>query len=141
MEKAMRRVIVAEDYLPIREICQRLLADDADVVAVVGTGEDAVREANTHRPDVVVLDISMPGMNGLQAARLIRSALPAVAILFLSSHTSSAYVDAAREIGACGFVFKQRLVQDLHQAIESIDSGKFFVSALPAHASGRERAH
>ena len=125
----MRRVVVAEDYLPMREICQRLLADRADVVAAVATGEDVVREAHAHQPDVVVLDISMPGMNGLEAARRIRSALPAVSILFISSHTSAAYVEAARELGARGFIFKQRLVQDLYQAIDSIDSGEFFVSA------------
>ena len=127
----MTRVVIAEDYVPIREICLRLLAGVAEVVATAGNGDDAVSVAVKHRPDVVLLDVSMPGMNGFDAARRIRELVPDAAIIFISSHVSEAYIDAARALGAAGYVFKQRLVQDLATAVETTGRGSFFLSQPP----------
>src|SRR5688572_5516118 len=109
----MPRILIAEDYVPIREMCVRLLSQCAEIVAAVGSANEAVREAGTQQPDIVLLDVSMPGMSGLDAARQIGTTMPGVVIIFLSSYTSAAYVEAARAAGACGYVFKHRLVQDL----------------------------
>ena len=124
----MPRILIADDYVPIREMCVRLLSECAEIVAAVGTANEAIREAGTQQPDIVMLDVSMPGMSGLDAARQISATMPGVTIVFLSSYTSGAYVEAARDAGACGYVFKQRLVQDLRTAVQTARRGSFFVS-------------
>src|SRR5688500_8082055 len=127
----MMKVVLAEDYVPIREVCARLVAGTCEVVASVSTGDGAVRADDEHRRDIVVLDITMPGIGGIEAARQIKAQHPEIAIVFISSHTAGQYVAAAQEIGAGGYVFKHRLVQDLQAALDAAVSNTFFVSPEP----------
>ena len=133
----MLRVLLAEDYIPIREVCARLVAGNSEIVASVGTGDDAVTAADQHHPDVVVLDVTMPGIGGIEAACQIKARHPEIAIVFISSHTAGQYIAAAREIGAGGYVFKHRLVQDLQAALAAAVSKSFFVSPEPTSSVAR----
>ena len=123
-------VLLAEDHLIVREGLRGLLAPEADI-AVVGeaiTGRQAVDMARKLRPDVIVMDIAMPLLNGLEAARQIRLAVPKAKILILSAHSDDAYVERAAEMGAAGYLVKQTSVHTLKEAIRAVHKGHTFYS-------------
>ena len=123
-------VLLAEDHLIVREGFRSLLKSETDI-AVVGeaqTGRQAVALAKKLRPDLVVMDIAMPLLNGLEATRQIRQALPGAKVLMLSAHSDDAYVDQALAFGAVGFLLKQTSAQDLSRAIREVHTGKTFFS-------------
>jgi DNA-binding NarL/FixJ family response regulator len=100
---------------------------------VVGTAHDGVEALDavgTLRPDVVVLDISMPGMTGLEVASTLRHRGSSAAVVFLTVHADHDFVVAAQEAGGTGYVIKRRLVSDLMVAVQEARAGRSFVSAL-----------
>jgi len=111
------RVVVADDYAETRARIVRLLEFQFDVVATVADGQAAVEACGALHPDVVVLDITMPVLNGLQAADIIRNLPDAPRIVFLTAHDDSEFARAARELGASALVPKRRMVADLVPAV------------------------
>jgi DNA-binding NarL/FixJ family response regulator len=102
-------VLLAEDHMIVREGFRKLLAaeDDIEVVGEAQTGRQAVALAKKLRPAVVVMDIAMPLLNGLEATRQIRKTIPGTKVLILSAHSDDAYVEQAIAFGAVGFLLKQ----------------------------------
>jgi len=123
-------VLLAEDHMIVREGFRRLLEaeDDLEVVGEAQTGREAVALARKLRPAVVVMDIAMPLLNGLEAMRQIRKAVPDTKVLILSAHSDDAYVEHATELGAAGFLLKQTSSHDLSQAIREVRKGNTFFS-------------
>jgi two-component system response regulator NreC len=133
--RGLIRVLLAEDHETVREGL-RLLIDaepDMTVVAQVGDGQAAVETAAALTPDVVVLDLSMPGMTGLAAMRAIRSAGVSSAVVVLTRHDDAAYVRGLLDAGANGYVLKQSASGELIRAIRvTADGGRYLDPALPA---------
>jgi DNA-binding NarL/FixJ family response regulator len=124
-------VLLAEDHAIVREGLHRLLKTEADieVVGEAQTGRQTVTMAKKLRPDVIVMDIAMPLLNGLEATRQILKILPATKVLILSAHGDDAYVERALELGAVGFLLKQASSHELPTAIREVKEGRPFFSA------------
>lgn len=123
-------VLLAEDHQIVREGLKRLLESEKDI-AVVGeadTGRKAVELTCALNPSVVVMDIAMPQMNGLEATRQILETLPGTKVLILSAHNDDVYVDRVMEIGAVGYLIKQTSAHILSEAIREVEKGKTFFS-------------
>jgi DNA-binding NarL/FixJ family response regulator len=123
-------VLLAEDHMVVREGFRKLLEaeDDIEVIGEAQTGRQAVELTRKLRPTVVVMDIAMPLLNGLEATRQIRKAVPGTKVVILSAHSDDAYVDQAIAIGAVGFLLKQTSSHDLSVAIREVQKGKAFFS-------------
>ena len=123
-------VLIAEDHMIVREGFRKLLEAEADleVVGEAQTGRQAVALAKKLRPAVVVMDIAMPLLNGLEATRQIRKAIPGTKVLMLSAHSDDAYVEQAIAFGAVGFLLKQTSSHDLSRAIREVQKGNTFFS-------------
>lgn len=121
-------IILAEDHPPIAEQMCHLLAEDFDVLAVVGHGEALVKAVLRLRPDVVVTDISMPGMDGMQAARELINERPALGVVFVTVHDDPALVRKALDIGKA-YVLKASAGEELVDAVHSVLNGGRFLSA------------
>lgn len=127
------RIVIADDDPAVVHEIGDLLGTRFDVVATAANGLALIEAVRQFLPDLVVTDISMPQMNGIQAARRITSEFPAVKVVMLSVHDDSDYVDAAFDAGASGYVLKLDGGQELIPAIESVLAG---VSYRPAGARG-----
>lgn len=120
-------LLLAEDEFLIQEGYLRpLLAPHFDIVAAVGGGLEAVEAAEQLRPAIVLLDVSLPGLNGFDAARQILAHRPDCLVLFVSNYTERVYVEEARSIGASGYVLKNRIVSELVPAIQMALAGHFY---------------
>jgi len=115
-------VLIADDHRMFAEALQAILATDdrIEVVGLAGDGAEAVRMAINTRPDVILMDISMPVMDGLQATKQIRTQWPTACVLMLTGSNSRFDVDRAREAGAAGYVTKERIAAELIDAILEI---------------------
>ena len=122
------RVLLADDHPDFLAVAARLLEGEYEVVQAVGDGESLLHEAAHLRPEIVVLDISMPGLNGIEAARRLKAAGGAAAVVFLTVHSDPDYVRAALAAGARGYVVKSRLASDLLPALREALAGRSFVS-------------
>jgi DNA-binding NarL/FixJ family response regulator len=122
------RVLLAEDNAIIRFALRRIVEAHAELIAEADDGQAAVELAEKLKPDVVLLDISMPRLSGLDAARLIKTRLPNVRILILSNYSDAAHIDEAFRIGADGYVLKGSAIFQLPQAIKDALSGRTFRS-------------
>jgi DNA-binding NarL/FixJ family response regulator len=120
--------LLADDHADFLAVAALLLEGEFEVVKTVGDGESVVRETSRLRPEVVVLDISMPGLNGIEAARRLKAAGGAAVVVFLTVHSDPDYVRAAQEAGALGYVVKSRLASDLLPALREALAGRSFVS-------------
>jgi DNA-binding NarL/FixJ family response regulator len=123
-------VLLAEDHTIVREGLRRLLSaeHDIEVVGEATSGRHAVELTAKLRPAVVVMDIAMPLLNGLEATRQIRQAVPDAQVLILSAHSDDAYVEAAMALGAAGYLIKQTSAQCLSEAIREVRKGNSFFS-------------
>lgn len=134
------RIVLADDHPSYRRVVKELIEQEADllVVAEAQDGADAVTVAALTRPDVVVLDVAMPRMDGMEAARRILAADPAVRVLALSLHYEACYVDGMLGAGACGYVLKQDAFTDLAAAIRAAAQGRQFVSPALGARTARD---
>ncbi len=125
------RVLIADDHAVVREGIRRILEGEPGfvVVAEAGTAADAVTLAGAHRPDVVVLDITMPGGSGLEAAALIGRAAPEAAVLMLSMHDNPEYVRESARAGAQGYLLKDSAATELRQAVRAVHRGERYFAA------------
>jgi DNA-binding NarL/FixJ family response regulator len=123
-------VLLAEDHQIVREGFRSLLEHehDIEVVGEAATGRQAVQLTRQHRPAVVVMDIAMPLLNGLEATRQIRKDFPDTKVLILSAHSDDAYVQQAIALGAAGFLLKQTSSDNLAIAIREVQKGNTFFS-------------
>ena len=124
-------VLLAEDHQIVREGFRSLLKREGDieVVAEAADGRQAVQLTRKLRPAVVVMDIAMPLLNGLEATRQIRKDFPDTRVLILSAHSDDAYVEQASVLGAAGFLLKQTSSDNLATAIREVQKGNTFYSA------------
>lgn len=119
------KVLIAEDHTMVREGLSIMLRMEPDM-EVVGEAQDgrlAVAMAMDFQPDVVLMDIAMPGLNGLEATRHLVKALPATRIIILTAHCDDAYVQSAVDSGAAGFLLKQDSIHDVCRAIREVRQG------------------
>jgi DNA-binding NarL/FixJ family response regulator len=124
----MIRLLVAEDHEAMREKVVGTLKGEYTIVDAVGGGEEMLNAESLISPDVVVLDISMPVVNGIEAATRLRQRNSKAKIVFLTVHDEPEYVEAALAIGAHGYVIKSRLASDLCLAVREAMAGRRFVS-------------
>jgi DNA-binding NarL/FixJ family response regulator len=126
--KGRARVLIADDHRPMLDRIAALLADEFFVVGAVGDGDELVEAAADLRPDVIVLDISMPRVNGLEAAARIAASGTRPPIVCLTAHEEPDFMLAAWDAGALAYVTKVRLAADLLPAIRAALGGRRFVS-------------
>ncbi|MBL7201389.1 MAG: response regulator transcription factor [Anaerolineae bacterium] len=119
-------VMLVEDHVLMREGTRELLdrEEDIQVIAEAGDGEQAVWLANTQRPDVIIMDIAMPKLNGLEATRTIKAANPGCAVLVLTAYDDDQYVFAFLEAGAAGYLLKDVSIDELIKAIRAVYAGE-----------------
>ncbi len=122
------KVLLADDHLMVVEGLKRLLEPEFDLVDVVDNGERLLEAASRLHPDVVVSDISMPGMTGLDALARLKASDPVVRMVFLTMHHNVAYAREALHAGALGFVLKHSAVAELIFAVRAAMAGHIFVS-------------
>ena len=127
-------ILLVEDHAMVREGVRHMLEMEGDfeVVGEAQDGREAVAKVKKFRPAVVVMDIAMPLLNGLEAARQVLKELPATKVLMLSAHSDDAYIKNAAESGASGFLLKQTSAHVVSQAIREVQAGKKFFCPLVA---------
>jgi two-component system response regulator NreC len=123
------RLLLADDNAPVRRSLKTLLEREGfEVIGEASDGHQAVSLAGRHRPDVILLDLSMPYLNGIEAARQIRKSNPQARTIILTVHREYHYVLEALEAGARGYILKSRAVEDLANAIHQVAGGEVFLS-------------
>jgi DNA-binding NarL/FixJ family response regulator len=120
------KIILAEDHVLVREGTRELLDQEGDlqVVAEAGDGEEAVQLVARHDPDVVVMDIAMPKLNGIEATRQIKEISPTTAVLVLTAYDDDEYIFALLEAGAAGYLLKDVSTRELVEAIRAVEAGE-----------------
>jgi len=124
MEKI--KVMLAEDHVVVREGTRELIQheDDMEVVGEAGDGEEAVALAPHVKPDVIIMDVNMPKLNGIEATKQIKMKMPSVAILVLTAYDNDQYVSALLEAGAAGYLLKNIKGRELIDAVRAVNSGE-----------------
>jgi DNA-binding NarL/FixJ family response regulator len=127
---SLMRVLVVEDFAPFCEFVRSTLAErpDVQVIGEVADGLEAVQKAELLEPNLVLLDIGLPTLNGIEAARQISKLAPKSKIIFVSQESSREVVQAALNVGAWGYVVKTKAAIDLLAAVDAVFEGKRFVS-------------
>jgi two-component system, NarL family, response regulator NreC len=128
------RILLADDHTVVRQGLRKVLEERPEwqVVAEAGDGRDAVRLAEQHRPDVAVVDVAMPLLNGIEATRQITKRAPQTKVLVLSMYSDEAYVTQMLKAGATGYLLKDSADVDLLQAVQAVSQGKSFFSPAVA---------
>ncbi len=135
-------VLLAEDHQIVRQGLRALLEteEDIEIICEAENGRQAVRLAKEHQPQVLLLDIAMPYLNGLETARQILQAKPGSRILILSAHSDVGYLEKAVDLGVAGFLIKQTSANMLSTAIRAVAQGKrFFSPSLSKHLAEYEK--
>ncbi len=120
--------MVAEDHAIVRTSVVRLLAQHYDVVGTVSDGQALLEATQTLQPDVLVVDLSLPLISGIEAASILQRTERPSKIVLLTVHNDPDFVRAARDAGALGYVLKQQMNTDLPEAIEKANAGEYFTS-------------
>lgn len=125
------RILLVEDFKPYRSQIIAVLSKNPDlkVVSEAGDGAEAVAQAHNLKPDIILMDIGLPTLNGLDAARQIRGLAPSARIIFLTQQIDVDFVREAFTLGACGYVHKQDAARELLVAVANVSRGERFVSA------------
>jgi DNA-binding NarL/FixJ family response regulator len=124
------RVLLADDHALILEGLRKVLDKEFEIVGVAENGIDLVMEAERLKPDAVVLDIAMPLMNGIEAARQVKKAGPSIKIVVLSQRAERQYVQAAFRSGVSGYVLKQSAAGELTSALREVLAGRYYVTPM-----------
>ena len=128
------RILVVDDFEMFRQLVVELLGirPELQVIGEASDGLEALQKAVKLRPDLILLEIRLPSLNGIEVARQMRSLVPESKIIFLTQESSSDVVQTALDLGARGYVTKVKAQADLFAAVEAVLSGKTFVSDLSA---------
>jgi len=120
------RILIADDHAFVREGTRRILEQEPDleVVAEAGNGEEAVALASELKPDVAIIDVAMPKLDGIEATRRIKALCPAVAVLVLSAYDDDQFVFGLLEAGAAGYLLKSVRGHEIVEAIRAVDAGE-----------------
>jgi DNA-binding NarL/FixJ family response regulator len=129
---ARARILLADDHNEIRKIVVDLLERQFEILNAVADGRALLEAASKLKPDVCLLDISMPIMNGIEAASQLKERGSTAKVIFLTVHEDRDFIQAALRIGASGYVFKRRIRSDLSLAVSEALSDRIFIS--PTHA-------
>lgn len=123
------RIVVADDHQSVRDALRAVLTTDADidVVGEAADGREAILQADALRPDVLLMDITMPGLNGFEATRAVAQSCPSTRVLVITRHAEPAYVQDFLRAGAAGYVLKQSPVRELLRAVHSVADGRTYV--------------
>ena len=124
------RILLADDHTVVRQGLRKVLEERSDweVVAEAGDGREAVRQAEELKPDVAIIDVAMPLLNGIETTRQIARRSPSTRILVLTMHSDEAYVNQILKAGATGYLLKDSADVDLLQAVSAVSNGKSFFS-------------
>jgi DNA-binding NarL/FixJ family response regulator len=124
------RLLLADDHTLLLEGISMMLKPEFDLVGSVEDGQALLAAAKTLKPDVILLDISMPRLNGIDAARRLRKILPSARLIFLTMHAGADYVTEAFRAGAMGYILKRAAASELLTAIHTVLKGNHYVSPL-----------
>ena len=130
LRMSVTQILVVDDFLPWQHFVSVMLQGESDlqIISSVTDGLQAVRKAKEIRPDLILMDLSLPVMNGIDATRQIRAHSPGTKVLFLSEHRDSDLIQTAFDVGACGYVLKSDSYSDLIAGIRAVLLGQPFVS-------------
>jgi DNA-binding NarL/FixJ family response regulator len=139
------RLLMADDHTLVLEGIRKLLENDFELVGAVEDGRALLHAAEQLRPDVILLDISMPLLNGIEACRQLAKSMPKIPVIFLTMHTDAAYVEEALRAGGAGYLLKRSAASELTSAINAVMHGKKYVTPLvdwkePATSARRKDA-
>lgn len=128
MEKV--RVLIADDHAVVRKGIKSMLQsrNDIEVIGEAENGLEAMAKCTELQPDVLLLDIAMPELNGLEAIKLVKAETPAVAVVILSMHDNDAYIQKVLKSGALGYVLKASPASEIHEAVIAASRGKYYLS-------------
>ncbi|HLZ35579.1 MAG TPA: response regulator transcription factor [Nitrospira sp.] len=124
------RILMADDHSMVLAGLRKLVETEGEVVGTVENGRDLVEEAKKLRPDIILLDISLPLLNGLDAARQIRKLVPECKLIFLTMHATPTYAMEAFKAGASGYLIKRSAPSELNQAIRAVVRGQHYLTPL-----------
>jgi DNA-binding NarL/FixJ family response regulator len=124
------RILIAEDHSIVLAGLRKLVESEGDVVGTVEDGRALVQEAQKLRPDIILLDISMPLLNGLDAARQIRKLVPESRLIVLTMHATSTYATEAFKAGASAYLIKRSAASELKHAIQAVLQGQHYLTPL-----------
>jgi len=129
------KILIADDHAVLREGMRNLLDEEADfeVVGEAGDGEEAARLAAELKPDVVVMDIVMPNLNGIEATKLIKKNTPSAAVLILTAYSDIRYILGLLEAGAAGYLLKSARGSEIAEAIRAVRSGESVLDPVVTH--------
>ncbi|HMF79213.1 MAG TPA: response regulator transcription factor [Bryobacteraceae bacterium] len=130
MSNERPRILVADDHALIVEGLRRVLEPAFDIVGVATNGRDLVAQAEQLKPDIVLLDIGMPILNGMEASRQIKKLVPTAKLVFVTQKSDRSYVHIAFRNEASGYILKQSLASELIPALHEVLAGRFYVTPL-----------
>lgn len=126
------RVLLADDHSLVLEGFRRILDDQCHLVGMVEDGRALLEAAQRVQPDIVILDVSMPLLNGIDAATQLKKSHPSIKVIFVTMHADADYVRSAFEAGASGYLLKRSAVDELEQAIRAVWAGHTYITPLIA---------
>lgn len=124
------RVLLADDHTFVLEGFKKLLEEHCELVGAVEDGRALIETAIRLKPDIIILDISMPRLNGIEAAKKLRKQLPGTKLIFVTMHADAAYVNEAFRTGASGYLLKRSAAMELLQAVQSVMDGNFYITPI-----------
>ena len=134
------QIFLADDHVVVREGLKALINAQPDMIVIgeAGDGQSACQQAQDCQPDLVIMDITMPGLNGVQATAQLKQACPGIKVLALSVHDDTSYLRQLLEAGAAGYILKHAAADDLIQAIRQVAAGGVYLDpALAGHIVAR----
>ncbi len=135
------RILMADDHSLVLAGLRKLVEELGDVVGTVEDGRALVNEAQRLRPDIILLDISMPLLNGLDAARQLTKLVPESKLIFVTMHATPTYVTEAFKVGATGYLIKQSAADELRQAIQAVLRGQHYMTPSVTKSMMGETLH
>lgn len=129
------RILLADDHPMMLAGLRKLLEQEHEVVDAVTDGPALVAAAERWHPDLVITDVEMPGFNGIEATRRLQAVLPGLKVLILSIHAEPSYVRAAFDAGACGYLPKTSVPEEIERAVREVLANRFYVSPVVARAA------